>query len=304
MFKCLLFCFVLLFSFYGSANSYAVQEEATAKKANINIESPSRIVAIGDLHGSLSAARKALALAGAIDQNDHWIGGDLVVVQLGDLVDRGENDRSVIDLMEALKKEAKQAGGQLITLLGNHELMNVCGDYRYVSKEGMKEFKDFSKNGTPHDGRFQAFKPGGAYARILADNPVVLAVGDTLFVHAGLTKSFSDLGIEKINQEAHKFLKGELKNPPQFIIDSDGPLWARRYTQSPSQEDCQELSEILKKFNCKRMVVGHTIQYQGISSTCDNQCWMVDTGMAFSSGKVEVLEIKPSGLAILKAERD
>ncbi len=36
---------------------------------------PVRVVAIGDLHGDLEAARSALRLAGAIDEQDQWIGG-------------------------------------------------------------------------------------------------------------------------------------------------------------------------------------------------------------------------------------
>ena len=35
-----------------------------------------RIVAFGDVHGDLEAARGALRLAGAIDDQDHWIGAN------------------------------------------------------------------------------------------------------------------------------------------------------------------------------------------------------------------------------------
>ncbi len=302
MLKYFLHCLILVGAICGFMNSSKSQTKVTSAELSIQRQIPKRIVAIGDLHGSLSATRRALVLAGAIDRNDHWIGGDLVIVQVGDLVDRGANDRTVIDLFQTLKKEAKQAGGELITLLGNHELMNVFGDFRYVSEEGLDEFKEFAVTDAPESGRLQAFKPGGTYAKILADNPIAIIIGDTLFIHAGLTKHFLEYGLERMNKESQQLLTGKFKDIPQFIRDSDGPVWTRRFSLNPSQEDCAELKQVLTQLNCTRMVVGHTIQRDGITSNCDDMCWMVDSGMSSLPDAIEVLEITPSGLKVLKEQ--
>lgn len=103
---------------------------------------PDRIVAIGDIHGDLSAARKAMRLAGAIDTRNHWIGGNLVVVQTGDQIDRWNSDRAVIDFFASVQIEAEKKGGQVISLNGNHELMNVQGLFWVVKPEAFKEFLD------------------------------------------------------------------------------------------------------------------------------------------------------------------
>ena len=66
------------------------------------LAAPARLVAIGDLHGDLDATRAALRLAGAIDTLDRWIGRDLVVVQTGDILDRGDEERAVFGLLAAL----------------------------------------------------------------------------------------------------------------------------------------------------------------------------------------------------------
>lgn len=137
-----------------------------------------RVVAIGDLHGDLAATRKALRLAGAVDEKDAWIGGPLVVVQTGDDIDRGDDDRAVLDLLESVAAAAEKAGGALVLLNGNHEIMNVDLDFRYVT-EGA--FQAFGGSAGPLESdprvasqsprakaRAAAFLPGGEYARKLA----------------------------------------------------------------------------------------------------------------------------------------
>jgi hypothetical protein len=66
--------------------------------------------------------------------------GSLVVVQTGDEIDRGDDDRAILDLVEALKKQASAAGGELVALLGNHEIMNASLDFRYVTGGGFAAF--------------------------------------------------------------------------------------------------------------------------------------------------------------------
>ena len=92
-----------------------------------------RIVAIGDLHGDVAGTRKALVLVGAIDDKDSWIGGDLVVVQVGDQLDRGDDEKAILLLLNSVADQAHKAGGALYALNGNHETMNVALQFNYVS---------------------------------------------------------------------------------------------------------------------------------------------------------------------------
>ena len=91
-------------------------------------EDEQRIVAFGDVHGDFEAARGALRLAGAIDEQDRWSGGELIVVQTGDQLDRGDQEQAILDLFERLRIESEAAGGAFHALLGNHELMNARVD--------------------------------------------------------------------------------------------------------------------------------------------------------------------------------
>src|SRR6266511_4856273 len=112
------------------------------------------VIAIGDLHGDLDATRAALRLAGAIDESDHWVGGQRVVVQTGDQLDRGDQEREILELFDRLVGEAAAAGGAFLPLNGNHELMNAAGDFRYVTPAGFEAYGGA-------DGRRAPFAPGG-----------------------------------------------------------------------------------------------------------------------------------------------
>ncbi|KAF8723306.1 hypothetical protein HU200_021827 [Digitaria exilis] len=98
-----------------------------------------RIVAIGDVHGDLSQTRAALVLAGVLSAESEghvWTGGRTVLVQVGDILDRGEDEIAILSLFSSLNAQAKSQGGAVFQVNGNHETMNVEGDFRYVVNPG------------------------------------------------------------------------------------------------------------------------------------------------------------------------
>lgn len=273
-------------------------------------EVPARIVAFGDVHGDLEATRGALRLAGAIDEADHWIGGALVVVQTGDQLDRGDDEQAILDLFERLRVESAASGGAFHALLGNHELMNARGDLRYVTDGGFADFADAVEYDAddplladfePHErARMAALLPGRPYARLLARRNVIVQLGDNLFVHGGVLPDHVTYGIDLINREARAWLRGET-DPPGFLGRSDSPQWTRLYSNEPDSLACEVLSEVLSRMEAKRMVMGHTIQDDGISGACEGRAWRIDVGMAaFYGGEVEVLEIVGDSVRVLK----
>ncbi len=197
-----------------------------------------RIVAVGDVHGDLENLTAVLQRADVIDASGQWSGSADVFVQTGDLLDRGVWDRAVLDLMMRLQEEAPRAGGEVVALLGNHEVMNLLGDLRYVNPEAYRSFADSKseqrrKKAWRQYLRFQqrqakryqlpleeisqsesewleshplgylehreAFSPQGRYGRWLRKQPVLAKVGDTLFVHGGVTEELPDT-LDGVNQ--------------------------------------------------------------------------------------------------------
>jgi hypothetical protein len=271
-----------------------------------------RIVAIGDLHGDIDATRRALRLAGAVDDDDHWIGGTLVLVQTGDQLDRGDNERAVLDLLTRLAEEATRAGGAVHVLNGNHELMNVKLDLRYVTPAGYEDFEDavtetevdtlLSQYEEGHRARVAAFRPGGPYARVLAQRNTVITIGENVFVHGGVLPGHVDYGLERLNTELRVWMAGK-GSFPDWAKEKDSPVWMRHFSDEVDDEDCNLLAGVLERLKAKRMIVGHTVHTKAITSYCDNKVWCIDTGMAtYYGGEIRVLEIKGDTIRVISEQ--
>ena len=105
------------------------------------IATTERVVAVGDVHGAYDPFVRILRTAGLVDRRDRWIGGRAILIQTGDVFDRGAESRRVVDLLRRLERDAARAGGRVIPLLGNHEFMRIVGDWRYVSEGEYRAFR-------------------------------------------------------------------------------------------------------------------------------------------------------------------
>lgn len=267
-----------------------------------------RIIAIGDIHGDWKALIKCFSIAKLIDKQLNWAAQPLstIVIQLGDQVDRGGRDCSIkdeasevkiFDLLDKLHSQAQKFEGGVYSLIGNHEIMNTLGDMRFTTKMSQQYFGD-----SIYD-RIDAFKPGGSIAlRFACTRNVIMKIGSFLFVHGGILPQHLGLSLEKINQIMRQYLIGDLKNNnkkyfDEYFLNRDSLLWTRKL--AGSRPNCQQLNLTLNKLNVNGLIVGHTPQIQGISSSCQSKIWKVDTGMsgAFcqSKPKYQVLEILDNG---------
>ena len=287
----------------------AAAETASPGIAASPVRDATRVVAVGDLHGDLNAARAALQVAGVLGDDGRWAGGPTILVQTGDVLDRGDDEPEILQLLEDLQTQAPAYGGRVELLLGNHEYMNAMGDLRYVTPGG---FDDYAKTPVPPElaaatpeaaapvrARFAAFRPGSSLAKRLATRKVAVKVGRSVFVHGGISPSYAKQGIETINQQSEAwFLNG---GPPlSFVNDSDGPVWSRQFSDKPDSNDCAQLKESLEILGVDRMVVGHTVHLEGIRSDCDGRIWTIDVGMArHYGGRPAALEIIGDEIRVL-----
>lgn len=263
---------------------------------------PPIIYVLGDLHGDLKAAQEAMALTGATNAAGAWVGRDLTVVQTGDLIDRGPEDRQVLDWLAQLEAQAPALNSTLHLLNGNHELMNVVGDFRYIHPDSMSAFSDLGD--TAVQGRAKAFFPGGLYAQQLQKRPIALQLGDTVFVHGGLLPAHAAYGLTQINQAYAEHIAQGTPLPELLQDGENSPLWTRIYSLPDQAADCQNLTQTLKVLQAKRMVVAHSVQPH-INSACEGKVWRIDTGMSKAyQGRIEILKIEGSTVSVLRKSKD
>ena len=276
--------------------------EPEAEEAPAEPSAPTRVVAIGDLHGDLQATRQALRMAGAIDAADRWIGGELVLVQTGDILDRGDEEEEIFSLFDDLKTQAEAAGGAVHVLNGNHELMNAYLDFRDVTDSALSSFGSGIEADPPDSllasvdpgerARAAVFRPGRPVAQELASRPTGLVVGTSLFVHGGILPEHAEMGLDEMNRSIQAWLRND-DPQPEWIRGDRSPVWSRLYSDQPNLAACDTLSWVLNTLGVDRMVVGHTVQPTGITAFCGGRVWCIDVGMAAHyGGRPEVLEIR------------
>jgi len=211
-------------------------------------------------------------------------------------------------------------------LLGNHEVMNVDLDFRYVTQNAWEGWDEPAKSGSVRldikaslaavgfpsymKPRVQAFRPGGVEAKRLSEMQVAIQIGDTVLVHGGLRKRHINYGVQRMNNEIYAWLRGPAsREKPEIVDDSDSPIWARLYSvPTPKLSAEKELEDVLKTLNARRMVVGHTPQLRGINAFVTDggyEVWRTDTGMSsgMMSGPLEVLEILGDGTTHVLTEK-
>lgn len=166
-----------------------------------------RVIAFGDVHGAFKELTALLMDVGLVDEQLTWRGGTTHLVSLGDLMDRGPDARLVLDLLRRLQGEAAAAGGRVHVLLGNHELMSLTGDARYVSAAERQSFKSLAPAAKSELGGWRAaYRPDGLYGAWLLEQSVTVVINDTVFVHGGLAPVIAELGPAGVNARTREVL--------------------------------------------------------------------------------------------------
>jgi Calcineurin-like phosphoesterase len=209
-----------------------------------DIETAERVVAIADVHGAYDRFIAILRAAGLIDGRERWAGGRTILVQTGDVLDRGPDSRKALDLLRRLSDDAPKAGGRVHALLGNHEVMRMVGDLRYVNPGEYAAFRSgdsdsirdryyglatqeaagaASASGKKFDERaFRddfiartplgsvemqlAFGPKGEYGRWLRQRNTMIRINGVVFIHGGTSPAVAAMGCAKVNQDVRSDL--------------------------------------------------------------------------------------------------
>ena len=307
---------------------------AAAAAPPCEIEKVDRIVAVGDVHGAYDRFVEILQTAGILDRRLRWAGGRAHLVQLGDVVDRGPDSRRALDLVERLQDDARRSGGAVHALLGNHEVMRMTGDLRYVTPGEYEAFvtsrsedlrSDFLSRVDPllRDqlpkemplGYLEmrvAFGPKGQYGERLRKLDAVVKINGVLFVHGGISPDIAGMSCDVLNTAVRREITTDVEaassTPPDSSLSSgeNGPLWYRGLAQEPDAF-AQSANEILAKQNARAIVIAHTVTPgRRIEMRFGGKVFQIDTGMQpgyVENGRASALEIKGGVFTAIYTDR-
>jgi hypothetical protein len=292
---------------------------AAAPASACSIDGVERVVAIGDVHGAADRFAAILKTTGLVDDKLHWAGGRAHLVQTGDVVDRGPDSRRALDLIRQLEKEAERAGGAVHALIGNHEVMRMLGDLRYVapgeyeafqtnrSEETRKKFVEQAPPDTRDKALAQtplgqvemriAFGHEGEYGKWIRTHDAVARINGVLFLHGGISPAVAAQSCDDINATVRRELTADLDKTRAAPLSSltareDGPLWYRGLTQIAEPE----IDDVLAKQHVTAIVVGHTVTPTGrVTPRFGGKVVMIDTGMQpayVPQGRASAVEFK------------
>ena len=237
--------------------------------------------AIGDIHGARARLVTLLQQAAIIDDHTRWSAGDAVGICLGDYLNRGEDGAGVIAAVRQWQREASAAQGQLIPLLGNHDVL-MCG---VLAERQRMPYGEFAGKWLLHGGRFldlERLEADAAAQAWLQDLPAMTLIGDTLFVHSD-SLAYLDLGasITEVNAAVHNILHSNDLDRLAVLFDQ----LSRRH----EFRERADVERLLATFGAARVVHGHTPTYaQNAVLSLDGRCLNIE-GVLWESDEHELL---------------
>ncbi|HEX6191660.1 MAG TPA: metallophosphoesterase [Chitinophagaceae bacterium] len=241
------------------AQLFTVKLKNQLQPENTEYPGVNKMLVVSDIEGSFAAFRKMLQGNGVIDKDLNWTFGNGHLVLTGDFVDRGEQVTEVLWLIYSLEDKAKEAGGYVHYVLGNHEIMNMSGDLRYLNKKYVDNALLLNANFVTLYGE------NSELGRWLRTKNVAEKVGDILFIHAGISDLVNrmDITAPSINNLVRPYYADttyRYNDPKLDTLYSDfGPFWYRGYYAGTRKASISQIDSTLAKFGVKHIATGHTV---------------------------------------------
>ena len=243
------------------------------------------IVAISDIHGQYDIAIELLKNNKIIDSKLNWNFGKGHLVIVGDVFDRGDKVNETLWLIYKLEAQAKNKGGHVHFILGNHEYMVLQKDLRYINEK----YKLSSKLiGLKYD---ELYNKQTVLGRWLRSKSTIIKINDNVFVHGGVSKDFivkNGVDFDKLNLTMRKYIdfpKQEMKESDFYDLyyGQKSLIWYRgyfkryydKYKEYLTEKD---ISKILKLISSDHIIVGHC-SHNEIVQVFNNKVFGVDSSI-------------------------
>jgi len=232
------------------------------------------ILFLSDIEGEFGLLRELLIENNVINEHYEWTFGHGQLIICGDLFDRGRAVTEQLWLLYKLESIAAAQGGSVHVLLGNHEIMNLSGDLRYLDPVYYKQARILKKD------YMDLFSSDTELGRWLRSKNIILKTGIFLCTHAGISGEVlnSKMSLASINESVRPWYDRWKKDIPaslDIFFNRDSPLWYRGYFDEPM--DKQKLvAATLEKYKVRKIIVGHT-EIGTVESFYHGDVWDINT---------------------------
>jgi hypothetical protein len=258
------------------------------KTPEVEHEIQGKIFVTSDIEGNFNGFYSLLIGNHIIDENYNWIFKKGHLVICGDMFDRGNEVIPALWLLYKLEKQAKLKGGKVHYILGNHDVMNLTSDIRYVSKKYIALAKLVSGIDDEEDAYNHLMSNTNELVKWIKSKNTIEKIDQNIFLHAGISQDLVDtnLSLTAINDLVRDYISGDLGDDPTVIKNSNliqsrmGPLWYRGLVQGRKEyykkASIEEVDAILDFYNAKHLIIGHTIVSDIITSDYNGKVIRVD----------------------------
>ncbi|HEY0274015.1 MAG TPA: metallophosphoesterase [Chitinophaga sp.] len=288
--------------------NFDVPLQAELHSPPVQYEAPGKMLILSDIEGEFGAFRALLLANKVIDEQYNWIFGKGHLVIAGDLFDRGSTVVEYLWLLYKLEQAAPLDGGYVHVILGNHDIMNLSGDFRYVQPKYMahaallqRSYQDLYAESTE-------------LGRWLRTKNIIEKIGNLLVLHGGVSAAVNGraMPLADINARSRAFYAtphAQVPDSMQLFLGRDGLFWYRGYFTDPKATEAQ-IDSTLQLYGVHKIVVGHTIvdslvttHYGGKVIAVDvdqhdgiHQALLIDRGRYYrvnAKGNREPLDLQP-----------
>ena len=283
-----------------AGKSFHVQLKKDLQNEKSEFGKVKKLLALSDIEGNFGAFRKLLQANKVIGEDLNWTFGDGHLVLTGDFFDRGQQVTEVLWFIYYLEEKAKAGGGYVHFILGNHEIMNLSGDLRYLNQ------KYFDNSKLLDQQYVTLYDENSELGRWLRTKNIVEKIGDILFAHGGISGYINRMNtsIPDINTLAQPYYADstyKYADQRSDVIFSDfGPFWYRGYYVKNDPAIPLQIDSTLSQFGVKHIITGHSIVADTISVWYNGK--LLNTDVHHAAGKSEALLIENDKFYRVNAE--
>ena len=237
--------------------------------------------------------------------NYKWIGGNTHIVIIGDFLDINRDDSlnknsleqkeypqieiKIFRFINSINKQAKENGGRIIKMFGNHEINNIIGNKDFIEKYSFPKTMQL-QNYYRNNNRVECFMHGKeGYNLMLEDGMYILfKINNNLFVHGGPTDNLNFYDYNRMNYIINFKDDTNIDKIITFLANAESPLWIRDFGEysllnkriNNNEEFCNQVKTILTMIKGNnyfyddiktiRIIIGHCVQSTSTISNKNN----------------------------------